>query len=66
MGDRRQQLHALLQVVGDAALQGVEGAGGVGHFAWSALVQVRAGGIRVEMVDGPGQARQRTDRQAHC
>ncbi|MNN35553.1 hypothetical protein D3C81_1494060 [compost metagenome] len=65
MGYRRQQLHALLQVVGDAALQGIEGAGSVGHLAWSALVQVRTGGVRVEVVDRLGQAGQRTDSQAH-
>ncbi|MCY1306200.1 hypothetical protein D9M70_560480 [compost metagenome] len=66
VGNGRQQLHAFLQVGADTPLQGIEGTGGVSHFVRAALVEFRAGGVGVEVVDGLCQAGQRANRRAHC
>ena len=65
MGNRRQQLHAFLEIGGDTRLHGIEGRRRVGHFGRTGFVQVYTVGIGVEVFHGMGQARQRAYGNAH-
>ena len=65
VGDRRQQLHALLQIRGDACLHRVEGAGGVSHFVRAFFVEVDRVGVGVEGFHRVGEAGEGADGDAH-
>ena len=65
MGDRGQQLHALLEIGGNPRLHRVEGTGGVDHFVRTFLVQLNRVRVGIEGFHGVGQPRQGPDGDAH-
>ncbi|MCY1302480.1 hypothetical protein D9M70_521360 [compost metagenome] len=65
MGDRGQDLHALLHKACDALAHGVECARGTHQLRRTGLRQRLARGVRIERVSGIGQRHHRAQRQPH-